>query len=164
MPFPSPKSPIHQYKIQITKSECQLCSPQALVAWAAVTSLKPGQAWFPRIDCHGADGAGEGVPADEPCPMDLVSLFPSQPQDAGTSSCSETMPLLPKDVQPLGWKSSEKPCGPHVSWCWSFPPPASFLRVAPPMDESTLPRVVLQELGFVQVTGVRKEEGMGHKL
>ena len=121
MPFPSPKSPIHQYKIQITKSECQLCSPQALVAWAAVTSLKPGRAWFPRIDCHGADGAGEGVPADEPCPMDLVSLFPSQPQDAGTSSCSETMPLLPKDVQPLGWKSSEKPCGPHVSWCWSFP-------------------------------------------
>ena len=31
------------------------------------------------------------------------------------------------------------------------------------MDESTLPRVVLQELGFVQGTGVRKEEGMGHK-
>ena len=44
-----------------------------------------------------------------------------------------------------------------------FPPPASFLRVAPPMDESTLPRVVLQELGFVQGTGVRKEEGMGQK-
>ena len=32
------------------------------------------------------------------------------------------------------------------------------------MDESTIPRVVLQELGFVQVTGERKDEGMGHKL
>ena len=32
------------------------------------------------------------------------------------------------------------------------------------MDESTLPRLVLQELGFVQVSGVGKEEGMGHKL
>ena len=96
----------------------------------------------------------------EPLPL----CISPQPQDAGTSSCSETLPLLPKDVQPLGWKSSEKPCGPHVSWCWSFPPPASFLRVAPPMDESTLPRVVLQELGFVQVSGVGKEEGMGHKL
>ena len=159
---------MHQYRIQITNSECQLYSPQALVASAAVTSLKPVQAWFPRMDCHGPDGAGEGMPANEPCPMDLASLFPSasahslqmQARPLAVKLCL----LLPKDVQPLGWKSSEKPCGPHVSWCWSFPPPASFLRVAPPMDESTLPRVVLQELGFVQVTGVRKEEGMGHKL
>ena len=45
--------------------------------WAAVTSLKPGQDWFPRTDCHGADGAGEDEPANEPCPMDLVSLFSS---------------------------------------------------------------------------------------
>ena len=71
------KSPMHQYRIQLTKSECRLYSPQALVAWAAVTSLKPGQAWFPRMDCHGADGAEEGVPAHEPCPTDLASLFPS---------------------------------------------------------------------------------------
>ena len=71
------KSSIHQYKIQITQRKCRLYSPQALVTGAAVTFLKPGQAWFPRIDCHGADGAGEGVPADEPCPMDLLCLFPS---------------------------------------------------------------------------------------
>ena len=67
----------HQYKVQITKRECRLYSPQALVTWADVTSLKPGQAWFPRMDCHGADRAGVGVPANEPCPMDLVSLIPS---------------------------------------------------------------------------------------
>ena len=41
--------------------------------------------------------------------------------------------------------------------------PASFLWVIPPVDESTLPRVVLQELGFGQGTGVREEEGMGHR-
>ena len=71
------KSPIHQYGIKITKRECWLYSPRALVPWAAGTSLKPGQAWFPRMDCHGADRAGEGVPANEPCSMDLVSLLPS---------------------------------------------------------------------------------------
>ena len=58
------------------------------------------------------------------------------------------------------WKALWAPC----LLVLEFPPPASFLRVAPPMDEITLPRVVLQELGFVQVTGLRKEEGMGHKL
>jgi len=67
----------HQYKRQNTKRECWLYSPQALVTWADVTSPKPGQAWFPRMDCHGADRAGEGVPANEPCSMDLVSLLPS---------------------------------------------------------------------------------------
>ena len=71
------KSPIHQYKIQIIERECRLYSPQALVIWAANTSLKPEQAWFPRTDCHGADGAGEDVPAKEPCPKDLMCLFPS---------------------------------------------------------------------------------------
>ena len=52
-------------------------SPWALVTGAAVTSPKPGQACFPRMDCHGADGAGEDVPANEPCRMALMSLFPS---------------------------------------------------------------------------------------
>ena len=45
------------------------------MTWAPGTSLKPRQTCFPRMDFHGADGAGEGVPANEPCPMDLVSLF-----------------------------------------------------------------------------------------
>ena len=70
------KSPIHQYETQITKRECRLYSPQASVTWAAGISLKPGQAWFPRMDCHGADGAGEDVPANEPCPVDLACLLP----------------------------------------------------------------------------------------
>ena len=60
-------------------------------AWAAC---------FPRMDCHGADGAGGGVPANEPCPMDLVSLLPlrmvPQPPDPDKSSCSETIPTAPK--------------------------------------------------------------------
>ena len=118
------KPPTHQYKIQITKSECRLYSPQALVTWAAGTSLKPGQACFPRMDCHGADGAGESVPANEPCPMDLASLFPSasahnlqmQARPLAVKLCL----LHPKDVQPLVWKNSEKPCGLYVSWCWGF--------------------------------------------
>ena len=70
--------------------------------------------------------------------------------------------LHPKDVEPLGWKSFEKTWVPCLL-VLGFPPPASFLRVTPPMDKSTLPRVVLQQLGCVQGTGVRKEEGMGHK-
>ena len=95
------KSPIHQYKIQITKSECQLYSPQALVTWAAVTSLKPGQARFPRMDCHGADGAGECVPANEPCHMALVSLFPSAAThnlQIQVGSPALTLRLLPADL------------------------------------------------------------------
>ena len=118
------KSPTYQYKIQITKSECHLYSPQASVTWAAVTSLKPGQAWFPRIGCHRADGAGEGVPANEPCPMDLASLFPSASahslQMQARPLAAKLHLLHPKDVQPLGWENSEKPHGPHVSWCWGF--------------------------------------------
>ena len=118
------KSPIHQYKIQITKSECHLYSPQALVTWAAVTSLKPGQACFPRIDSHGADGAGEGVPANEPCSMALVSLFPSASahslQMQACPLAAKLRLLHPNDVQALVWENSEKPRGPHVSWCWGF--------------------------------------------
>ena len=115
------KSPIHQYKIQIIK-EFLFYSPQALVTWAAITSLKPGQAGFPRMDCHGADRAGEDMPANEPCPMDLACLLPSA--SAHNLQIQEgppavKLPLLhPKDVEPLGWKSFEKPRGLHVSWWW----------------------------------------------
>ena len=64
-------------KNRINNKRCWLYSIPAIVTWAAVTSLKPGQACFPRMDCHGADGAGESVPASEPCPMGLESLLPS---------------------------------------------------------------------------------------
>ena len=99
-----------------------LCSIKAIGTWAAVTSLKPGQACFPRMDCHGADGAGEDVPANEPCPMVRVSLLPSA--RAHNLQIQEGPPavklwlLHPKDVEPLGWRSFEKPCGLHVSWWW----------------------------------------------
>ena len=75
------------------------------MTWAAVTSLKPGQACFPRMDCHGADGAGEGVPANEPCPMDLVSLFSARAHNLQFQEDPPAVKLRllhPKDVEPLG--------------------------------------------------------------
>ena len=44
-----------------------------------------------------------------------------------------------------------------------FPPPASFLRVAPPMDDNTRSRVVFQELGFVPGAKDKGEKVMRHK-
>ena len=126
------------------------------------------EAWaglFPRMDCHGADGAGEDVPANEPCPMDLVSLFSAWAHNLQIQEDPPTVKLCllhPKDVEPLGWKSFEKPRG-LLSPGGGVPPPVYFLRVAQAMGASVLHKVVLQELGCVQETGVRKEEGMGHK-
>ena len=89
------------------------------MTWAAVTSLKPGQAWVPWKDRLGAEGAGEDMPANEPFPMDLVYLFPSAPAhnlQIQASPPAEKLHLLhPQDVEPLGWKSCEKPPGLHVS-------------------------------------------------
>ena len=122
---------------RINNKSCWLDSIKAIVTWAAVTSLKPGQAWFPRMDCHGADGAGEGVPASEPCPMDLVNLLSSTRAhnlqiQAGPPAVKLRL-LHPKDMEPLGWKSFEKPRGLHVSWWWGsyLQPPslASHLRM-----------------------------------
>ena len=85
------------------------------MAWAAVTSLKPGQAGVPRMDCHGADRTREDVPANEPCPVDLVSLLPStwshNLQIQKDPPAVKLLLLHPKDVKPLGWKSFEKPGG-----------------------------------------------------
>ena len=123
------------------------------MTWAAVTSLKPGQACFPRMDCHEADRSKEDVPANEPCPMDLVSLFSAWAHNLQVQEGPPVVkvhPLYPKDVEPLGWKSSEKPHGLHCLLIVGFPPLASFLRVAPPMAESTFPRRLVQELGCVQ--------------
>ena len=94
----------HQYKVQITKGECRLYSPQALVTWADVTSLKPGQAWFPRMACLGDDGTGEDVQGNEPCPMDLACLFPSARAhnlQTGGPPAVKLCPLHPKDMEPL---------------------------------------------------------------
>ena len=96
-----------------------LFSLQALVTLAAVTSLKPGQAWVPLMDCLGAEGAGEDMPANEPCPMDVVCLFPSAPAhnlqiQVGPPAVKLHL-LHPKDVEPLGWKSFGKSPGLRVS-------------------------------------------------
>ena len=66
-----------KYKLQ--KENADSIPFQALVTWTAATSLKPGQAWVTWMDCLGAEGVGEDVTANEPCPMDLVSPFPSAP-------------------------------------------------------------------------------------
>ena len=113
------KSPLYQYKIQITKRECWLYSLQALVTWAAVTSLKPGQAWVPWMDCLGTEEGGKDMSINEPFPMDLTCLFPSALAhnlqiQAGPPAVKLHL-LHPKDVEPLGWKSFEKPPGFHVS-------------------------------------------------
>ena len=83
------------------------------MTWAAAISLKPGQAWVPWMDCLGSEGAGEDVPANEPCPMDLVSLFPYAPAHnhqilAGPPAVQLHL-LHPKDVEPLDWRSFESP-------------------------------------------------------
>ena len=89
------------------------------MTWAAATSLKSGQAWVPWMDCLGAEGAGEDVPANEPCPMVRVSLLPSA--RAHNLQIQEGPPavklwlLHPKDVEPLGWKSFGKSPGLRVS-------------------------------------------------
>ena len=82
------------------------------------------EVWAGRgpLDCLGAEGAGEDVPAKKPCPVDLVTLFPYTPahnlQILAGPPAVKLHPLHPKDVEPLGWKSFEKPHGLHVSWCW----------------------------------------------
>ena len=66
-------------KCKLQKENADSIPFQALVTWTAATSLKPGQAWVTWMDCLGAEGVGEDVTANEPCPMDLVSPFPSAP-------------------------------------------------------------------------------------
>ena len=154
------KSPIYQYEIQITGRECRLYSPRALVPWAAA-SLKPGQARFPGMDCHGAEGAGEDVPGNEPCPMDLACLLPS----AGAHNlqiqgvllqwnyayCTQRMWGLWAGRALKSPKGSMSPGG-------GVPTSSPFLGVAPPMDETTLHRVGVKATGICPGDGGRKNE------
>ena len=98
------------------------------MTWADITSLKPGQACFPRMDCHGADRSKEDVPANEPCPVDLVSLFSAWAHNLQIQEGPPAVKvylLYPKDVEPLGWKSSEKPHGLHcLLWGSHLQPPS----------------------------------------
>ena len=150
---------------RINNKSCWLDSIKAIVTWATVTSLKPGQACFPRMDCHGADGAGEGVPASEPCPMDLWAC---SPLPGPTTSRSRRVLLqwnygyCTQRIWSLWAERALK--NPVGSMSPGGGVPTSSLLSLPSTDESTLPRVVLQERGCVQGRGVRNEEGMGHKL
>ena len=74
------------------------------------------------------------------------------------SSCSETTPTAPERCGASGleelWKASRAPC----LLVLGFPPPASFLGVAPPMDETTLHRVGVKATGICPGDGGRKNE------
>ena len=89
------------------------------MTWAAVTSLKPGQAWVPWMDRLGTEEDGEDMPVNESFPMDLVCLFPSAPahnlQIQVGPPAAKLHLLHPQDVELLGWKRCEKPPGLHVS-------------------------------------------------
>ena len=128
-------------------------------AWAGLVP-KDGLSWGWRS--WGGCASQWALPRrpGEPLPL----CISAQPLDAGTSSCSETTPTAPKGCATSGLEELWKALWASHLLVLGFLPPASFLRVAPPMDESTLSRVVLQKLGFVQVTGERKDKGMGHKL
>ena len=45
----------------------------------------------------------------------------------------------------------------------TFPPPASLLRIAPPTDDITFRRAVLQELGYVQGMKGKGEDVVKHR-
>ena len=149
------KSLIHQYEIQITKRACQLYSPQALVTWAPGTSLKPGS---PGWTVVGLTELGEMCWPMSPAPW---ACMPA-PLCTGPQSPDPGHPPAPTGcgVSGLGELRTGPwaPCLPVLG----FPPPASFLGVAPPVVKAPQ-RVVLQKLGCVQGVGVRKAGGMGHK-
>ena len=98
---------------RINNKRCWLYSPQALVTWAAVTFLKPGQACFPRMDCHGADGAGRCASqwALPHGPVEPVFCTGPQPPDPGGPPCCETTPTAPKGCGASGLKELWKACG-----------------------------------------------------
>ena len=58
----------------------------------------PGQAWFPRMDYHGADRAGRIYQPMSPAPWTWRACSPLQGPTTSRSrgsSCSETMPTAP---------------------------------------------------------------------
>ena len=82
-------------------------------AWAGLGPLE-GPSWGWR--------SWGGCACHEPFPMDLVCLFPSalahNLQIQAGPPAAKLHLLHPQDVEPLGWKSCEKPPGLHVSRWW----------------------------------------------
>lgn len=120
------KSLIHQYEIQITKRACQLYSPQALVTWAPGTSLKPGS---PGWTVVGLTELGEMCWPMSPAPW---ACMPA-PLCTGLQSPDPGHPTAPTGCGASGLGELRTgpwaPCLPVLG----FPPPASFLGVAPPV-------------------------------
>lgn len=162
-----PTTSLTPLRIQNTnyKRECWLYSPQALVPWAVVHPWSLGKLGSQGWTIMGLTDLGRIYQPMSPAPMDLACLLPSawahNLQIQGPPAMKLRL-LHPKDVEPLGWKSFEKPRGLHVS-LWGSHLQAPSLPVTPSMDESILHRVGSPELGFVQGQGKEKAEGMGHK-
>ena len=97
-------------------------------AWAGLSPLA-GLSW--------GWGRWGGCASQWALPMDLACLFPSAPAhnfqiQAGPPAVKLHL-LHPKEVELLGWKSFGKPPWAPCLQVMVFPPPASFLRVTPPM-------------------------------
>ena len=116
------KSHRHQHKTQITKRECWPYSLQAFVTWAAATSL--GRLESLGWTVLGLREVGRMCQSMNPAPWTGVSVplcTSPQPPDPGSFTAVGAVKLFllhPKDVELLGWKSFEKPPGPHVSRWW----------------------------------------------
>ena len=126
------------------------------------------EAWaglFPK------DGLSRGWRSWEGCasqwalphgPGEPVFCTGPQPPVPGGPSCREITPTAPKGCGASGleelWKTLWAPC----LLVLGFPPPNPFLRIAPPMDEP--PQSGVAETWMCPGDGVRKEEGIGHKL
>ena len=111
-----------------------------MATWAGVTFLESEQAWVPRRDCPGAEGAGEGLPGKQPpthspTPWTWNPCSPLHEPTVSRSrgpSCSRANPGAPK-----GWwrlragRALQSALGTMSPGDRVPPPPASFLRVTP---------------------------------
>ena len=110
-----------------------------MATWAGVTFLESEQAWVPRRDCPGAEGAGEGLPGKQPphspTPWTWTAYSPLHEPTVSRSrgpSCSRANPGAPK-----GWwrlragRALQSALGTMSPGDRVPPPPASFLRVTP---------------------------------
>ena len=123
------------------------------------------QAWGPKLDCRGAERAGDDVTAKDPLRPGVPGpLCIPQSPDPGGLPYSYTKPRAPETMLRSGREGelSNVPGGPRLLGV-GFPPPASFHGVAPPMDHSSVIRAVSQALGFVCGLKSEGEEAMRHK-
>ena len=117
--------------------------PQALVTRAGVTPLEP-EHLGPQARPSWAEGAG-GCASPRALP-DGTSARATVLDVGGGPSCRR------------GGLRAAEALDSHLgsmALLVGFPPPASFLRAPPPTDDSTLPRLLLQECGGVRGQRVR---------